>query len=368
MDTETSHAKPTTPCPVNSYNEWDPLEEIIVGRLEGSTIPPYHVCVTLNIPSFTARLHQLVAGRPYPQWMIKLAQKELDGFIAVLEGEGIKVRRPSLIDHSAKIKTRHWSSRGFCVACPRDGYLVLGNEIIETPMAWRSRYLEGEAYYPLFNEYAEAGARWTVAPRPLLKDSLYDNNYCIPLPGEPMRFIVNESEIVFDAADILRCGKDLFVMRSNVTNMAGINWLRRHLDGRYNVHVVESRCRQPMHIDSSLLAMAPGKVLVNPDYIDIERLPAIFKKWDVLIAPRPDPVKGIMSRISMCGPWLSINTLMLDEKRVIVDPTQTTLIRALKDWGFEPITCPFLNYAPFGGAFHCATLDIRRRGTLQSYF
>jgi glycine amidinotransferase len=26
------------------------------------------------------------------------------------------------------------------------------------------------------------------------------------------------------------------------------------------------------------------------------------------------------------------------------------------------------NYAPFGGSFHCATLDIRRRGELQSYF
>jgi glycine amidinotransferase len=29
---------------------------------------------------------------------------------------------------------------------------------------------------------------------------------------------------------------------------------------------------------------------------------------------------------------------------------------------------PFLHYAAFGGAFHCATLDVRRRGTLQSYF
>ena len=29
---------------------------------------------------------------------------------------------------------------------------------------------------------------------------------------------------------------------------------------------------------------------------------------------------------------------------------------------------PFLSYGPFGGSFHCATLDVRRRGTLQSYF
>ena len=35
--------------PVHSHNEWDPLEEIIVGRLEGSVIPSSHPVVTCNI-------------------------------------------------------------------------------------------------------------------------------------------------------------------------------------------------------------------------------------------------------------------------------------------------------------------------------
>ena len=39
-----------------------------------------------------------------------------------------------------------------------------------------------------------------------------------------------------------------------------------------------SLCRQPMHIDSTFMPLAPGKVLVNPGYCDIERLPAILKK------------------------------------------------------------------------------------------
>ena len=26
-----------TACPVSSHNEWDPLEEVVVGRLEGAT-------------------------------------------------------------------------------------------------------------------------------------------------------------------------------------------------------------------------------------------------------------------------------------------------------------------------------------------
>jgi glycine amidinotransferase len=29
---------------------------------------------------------------------------------------------------------------------------------------------------------------------------------------------------------------------------------------------------------------------------------------------------------------------------------------------------PFSSYLPFGGSFHCATLDIRRRGLLERHF
>ena len=125
-----------------------------------------------------------------------------------------------------------------------------------------------------------------------------------------------------------------------------------------------------MHIDSSLLPLAPGKLLVNPDYVDPATLPEMFKSWDVLVAPRPDPVprSAWRFRVSMCSPWISVNVLMLDEKRVIVERTQVSLVKALRDWGFQPIPSPFLSYAPFGGSFHCATLDIRRRGTLHSYF
>ncbi len=38
-------------CLVNSFNEWDPLEEIVVGRLEGATIPSHHITVTYTSPT-----------------------------------------------------------------------------------------------------------------------------------------------------------------------------------------------------------------------------------------------------------------------------------------------------------------------------
>ncbi len=350
---------------VNSWNEWDPLEEVIVGRLEGATIPPHHVAVTFNMPPLARRLHRFTAGMRYPGWMVQRAQTQLDGFIRLLEGEGIKVRRPDAIDHGKRIRTPSWSSRGFCIACPRDGYLVVGDEIIEAPMAWRSRYHEGDAYRRLFREYHDGGARWTAAPRPQLDDALFDAGYTIPGPDEPLRFVVNEHEPVFDAADFTRCGRDIFVTRSNVTNLAGIAWLRRHLADRgIRIHEIVSKCRQPMHIDSSFVPLAPQRVMVNPDYVDLKRLPPVLKDWEILIAPRPDPVEGRLVKVTMCSAWISINVLSLDRRRVVVDATQPTLHRALKDWGFDPMPIPFLAYGPFGGAFHCATLDIRRRGNL----
>jgi glycine amidinotransferase len=361
----------TTACPVHSYNEWDPLEEVIVGSLEGAVMPPSHITVTRTIPPLAAQLYRIFGGHRYPRIMVDAARRELDGFVRLLEAEGIVVRRPDPLDFTARTQTPFWSSKGYCAACPRDGFLVVGDEIIETPMAWRSRYFESSSFRRLFKDYFARGARWTAAPRPDLRDDLYDYKWTPPEKGEPLRYMITEFEPVFDAADFVRCGRDLFGIRSNVTNAAGFEWLRRHLarDG-YRVHEITHQCRTAMHIDSSFVPLAPGKALVNPDYVNPAKLLPMFKSWDVLIAPRPDPppLSAWRFRVSQCSPWISINVLMLDPKRVVVEASQKTLIAALRNWGFEPIPCPFLNYAPFGGSFHCATLDIRRRGELEAYF
>jgi glycine amidinotransferase len=369
MNLHAGFAADSATCPVNSHNEWDPLEEVIVGRLEGATIPSNHAAVTCNLPGFTGKLFGLFAGLRFPTRLVEPAQRELDGFIALLESFGITVRRPEPVDHRKRFGTPDWTSRGFCNSCPRDSLLVVGDEIIETPMAWPCRYFETHSYRPILRDYFRRGARWTSAPKPRLTDALYDPDYRIPEECEPIGYVVTEDEPVFDAADFVRCGRDLFVTRSNVTNRMGIEWLRRHLGESYRIHEIESRCRTPMHIDTTFMPLAPGKLLVNPDYIDVTRLPELFRSWDILVAPEPDPIGDPLLRlISMCGKWLSMNVLMLDPRRVVVERHHTGMIRALERWGFEPIPCDFMHYAAFGGSFHCATLDIRRRGGLQAYF
>ena len=250
---------------IRSFNEWDPLEEVIVGSLEGAVMPPSHITVTRTIPPLAAQLYRLFGGHRYPRIMVDAARRELEGFVKLLQAEGITVKRPDTMDFTVRARTPFWNSKGYCVACPRDGFLIVGDEIIETPMAWRSRYFEGHAFRKLFKDYFARGARWTAAPRPELRDELFDYKWMRPHKDEAVRYMITEFEPVFDAADFVRCGRDLFGIRSNVTNAAGFEWLRRHLarDG-YRVHELQHQCRTAMHIDSTFVPLCPGKFWSTP--------------------------------------------------------------------------------------------------------
>ena len=127
-------------------------------------------------------------------------------------------------------------------------------------MAWRSRYFEPHAFRKLFKDYLARGARWTATPRPELRDELFNYKWTRPNKDEPLRYMITEFEPVFDAADFVRCGRDLFGIRSNVTNAAGFEWLRRHLarDG-YRIHELQHQCRTAMHIDSTFVPLCPAR-------------------------------------------------------------------------------------------------------------
>jgi glycine amidinotransferase len=116
---------------VSSFNEWNPLEEVIIGTLEGAVMPPSHITVTRTIPPLAARLYRAFGGRRYPPIMLDAARRELDGFVSILEVEGILVKRPESLDFTLRAGRPLWSSKGYCLACPRDGFLVVGDEIIE---------------------------------------------------------------------------------------------------------------------------------------------------------------------------------------------------------------------------------------------
>ena len=76
--------------------------------------------------------------------------------------------------------------------------------------------------------------RHESAPKPRLTDADYRKDYLSDKIGIQKRlewtedkfFVTTEEEPLFDAADVLRFGKDLVVQHGFTTNLKGIDWLK----------------------------------------------------------------------------------------------------------------------------------------------
>jgi len=347
---------------VCSYNEWDPLEEVIVGTLEGATVPSWQECMKATVPEESWEFFQRRGGNAFRSSELKPAIRELDEFARILESEGVVVKRPEVINFRRPIQTSDWEvPGGLYAAMPRDCIIVVGDQIIEAPMSWRSRHCEIFSYRQLLKDYFKKGARWVAAPTPRLSDEQYNKDYVM---GSLSSYVITEYEPTFDTADFVRFGRDIFAQRSQVTNEFGIEWFERQLGEGFRVHRLPVDDPYAMHVDATLVPLCPGKLLVNRERLP--KLPAMFKGWDILDAPQPTLPSDWPLHLSSA--WVSINVLSLDQKRVIVERQEEPLISQLRDWGFQPILVDFRHVMTFGGSFHCVTCDVRRKGQLQSYF
>jgi glycine amidinotransferase len=344
---------------VHSCTEWDPLEEVVVGRMAGGVFPTWQESMRPTMPEQSWQLFQERGGSALPEDEVRAAEIELDGLVETLSDEGVDVVRPQSLDQATAFATPHWESiGGLYAAMPRDSLIIIGETIVEAPLSWRCRYHETDAFRPLLKSYFRRGARWLQAPRPQLTDDLFTHGQA----GPSAEYAVSEFEPVFDAADFMRFGRDIVVQQSHVTNRFGIDWLQRAVGNEFHIHRVEVDDPHAMHIDASIVPLAPGKLLVNPErYIDNE----LFRGWDVLEAPQPTlPADWPMY---FCSPWVNMNVLSLDEETVVVERQERPLIDALEAWGFRCVPVDFRHVYSFGGSFHCVTLDVRRRGSLQRY-
>lgn len=353
-----------------SCDEWSPLEEVIVGTAQGAVRSPFEPAFApFAPPESEARQWR---GERVAADEIDRAERQLDGFARLLEREGVTIRRPEPVDQAYAVRTPDFECMmGHAQACPRDVLLVVADELIEAPMSHRCRYFEYRAYRPLLREYFRRGARWTAAPKPLMADDLYVSGYETESAAYDFHSHPNLTEVepVFDAACFVRCGRDIFWQPDIVSNQFGIDWLQRHLGPEFRIHPVQFHDRYPHHIDTTLVPLRPGLVLVNPERRVKDDSLKVFEQndWRVVNAvPSVRPRKRASAwEVSN---WISLNILSLDERTVVVDEVEEPFIQLLKSLGCDVLTTPFDAVFPFGGSFHCCTTDIRRRGELASYF
>jgi N-dimethylarginine dimethylaminohydrolase len=343
-----------------SCNEWDPLEEIIVGNPLGGRFPTADP--STQVAEFPDRPIGEIPQGPFPQRIIDETEEDLNAFIAVLEERGVTVKRPETWSHEARFSTIHWESQGFYNYCPRDVMLVIGDHIIETPNVIRSRAQETFSYRSMMVDYLKSGAKWYSAPKPLLLDSLFDvdPNKPTPLNDEP----------AFDAANVLRLGQDLIYLVSGTGNRLGGQWLQTILGDSFRVHFLED-VYYGSHIDSTFVALRPGLLLCNPARINDDSLPEILKQWDVIYSPpmeKTDTHDADYLSKSIASDWIDMNLLSISPDLVVVDRDQTALIKLLEKQGLDVVPLKLRHSKMLGGGFHCATLDIRRAGTLERYF
>lgn len=366
---------PTQPTVVNSWNDFDPLTHVIVGRADHTCIPPTEPATEAKIPE-DSDMRGLWGPRPLET--VERANAQLDHFADLLQKRGVRVDRPTPLQWNQAVHTPDFTA-GSMFGCmpPRDVLLTVGSEILSAAMSFRCRFWEYLAYHDLMQQYFDEDPlfRWEQAPRPRLTNAAYRQDYFDNISLEKrlertaaLEFVTTEHEPLFDAADVLRIGKDLFCQHGLTTNRRGMEWLQRHYP-EHRVHAVNfPGDPYPIHIDATFVSLRPGLIMNNPN----RRLPdtqtTIFKANDWQIIEAAQPAHHKPPPLCYSSVWLSMNCLILDHKTVCVEASETLQCEQLDRLGFEVLPVPFRDAYPFGGGLHCATADVRREGGCTDFF
>ena len=361
---------------VNSWNDFDPLKHVIVGRADNCCIAPSEPASKAKVP-LNSPMRGITGPRPLDT--VEKANAQLDNLCKILEQHGVKVDRPTPLQWNQAVVTPHFMT-GSMFGCmpPRDVLLTIGNEIIAAPMSFRSRYFEYLAYSPILRKYFDEDPdfKWISAPRPELGDASYDMDYFDGDVTEEvllertakLHMVTTEHEILFDAADVMRVGKDLFCQHGLTTNRKAMEWLRRQYPD-FRVHAVNfPGDPYPIHIDATFVPLRPGLIINNPT----RKLPVEQRKifeangWEIVDAAQP--AHETPPPLCYSSVWLSMNCLVLDHKTVLVEASEVYQMEQMDKLGINVIPVPFRDAYPFGGGLHCATADVYREGSCEDYF
>jgi glycine amidinotransferase len=379
---------------LNSFDEWSQLREVIVGSAVNYTSHERELSFDLffhdNIVRTEWYYPRLETPENRPQKNLKHVKlpikqryveeliEDTEGIVQALTSLSVKVHRPMDLDEkTVNVQTLAWSAAVVPPLNVRDIALIVGDEIIETAPMIRSRYFETQFLKPVFAEYFRQGARWTLMPRPCMTDASFDLSYANssataggptePIgEAHPMPYDVG-FEMMFDGAQCVRLGRDIVANVSTENHAMACDWLERHLAGRFRIHRVHKL--SDSHIDSMLLALRPGVLLVRSKQV-AEFLPEQLRKWDMIVAPLPEANNFPQydeTDLVLTSPYIDLNVFSVSPDTVLVNDACPELIRTLEQHKFTVVPIRHRHRRLFGGGFHCFTLDTVRDGGLEDY-
>ena len=335
---------------INSSNGWDSLEEIIVGRADFANVPPVDPSMkNFMYANLTDNEIRKYVGS-YKQDLLKESNDDLDILSEVLEDCGVIVHRPEKALHHLEIQTPKWKTTGWYNYCPRDIFLVLGNNIIEVPSVMRSRMFETWSYNKILYEAFEDGARWFSSPKQIIKNESFDFS-------DLSKPTLMNNEILFDAPNVIRINNDLIFQISNSGNEKGAEWLQRMFPD-YKIHI-ERDAYSGAHFDSTIIPLREGLVLLNGLRCNQTNYPKFFDDWEKIFFT--DIISTNSEDSGISSDSIGLNLLSINENLIIVDENQKPLMKILEQYKIDSIPLSMKHARTLGGGFHCVTLDLRRK-------
>ena len=302
---------------ISSFNEWDPIKEIVVGRADFANWPSQDPVFAQESKKTTWTETPVPSG-PVPDRIIDEANEDLDILAGTLEQLDIVVHRPKAINFQER--------GGMYNYCPRDRFLIHGTTLVDPAMMYPCRDMEAEA----------------------LEEVVYRADTVVRMP--------RDQDMVLDAANVLRLNDQMLFLESASGNKRAYSWLRKQFPD-----VIIELCNfySGVHIDSTIVPLREGLVLVNASRVNMDNLPRVFDDWEVVWAT--DVVAQDFYQYPYASKWIALNMLVVDPSTVIVDRNQTNLIRMLELYKFTVIPLELRHSRTLGGGFHCVTLDLIRQ-------
>jgi scyllo-inosamine-4-phosphate amidinotransferase 1 len=302
-----------------SINEWDPLEKIVVGSALHANWPTTDPVFAEEGKKTTWTKTPVPSG-PVPAWIVDEANRELDILSETLLQHGVIVYRPKPMDFV--------EAGGMYNYCPRDRLLVWGDTVVDVNMMYPCRNQEIKNYYRLL---AEA-------------------KHILTMP--------RNSGMILDAANICRLGNTWLFLESSSGNRAAYEWLCSKFP---EVTIELCNFYAGVHIDSTIVPLREGLVMLNASRVTPDNCPKAFDSWEKIWVTEDQIVAQDFYQYPYASKWIAMNMLVLNPKTVILDAAQTKLITILKQHGIDSIPLTLSHSRTLGGGFHCVTLDTRRK-------